>query len=128
MPNSAPPEPVESTAPAGPARRSAGPSIVAAVAVFALVTTLLMLAIKSQNHLKENTAARAAAAVAPASVPSPSPSVPAPSPTWGPGGVPARLAGRNWVSFPTSQPEIALTFDDGNGRGLRSVLDTLKRE
>lgn len=127
MPNSVPPEPVESTAPAGPVRRSAGPSIVAAVAVFALVTTLLMLAVKSQNHLKENTTARAAAA-APASVTSPSPTVPVPSSTWGPGGLPARLAGRNWVSFPTSQPEIALTFDDGNGRGLRSVLDTLKRE
>jgi peptidoglycan/xylan/chitin deacetylase (PgdA/CDA1 family) len=128
MPNSVTPEAVAPTAPAGPGRRRLGPTIVAGVALFALLTTLVLLSAKSQQHLNRTHTARAAAAAAPPSAPVPSRVTPEPSPTWGPGGVPARLAGRNWVSFPTSQPEIALTFDDGNGRGLRSVLDTLKRE
>lgn len=58
--------------------------------------------------------------------PSPAPPPPAPEPPPSARSVPSSLVGTEWITLPTSQRWVALTFDAGaNGDGVPKILATL---
>jgi peptidoglycan/xylan/chitin deacetylase (PgdA/CDA1 family) len=119
--------PLRDTRPRVPSRSKHGLVVAVGAAVALLVATAWLL---SEPERRGPASAPSASASShggqPTVAPTPGASQGLGTPTAAPSiAVPARLAGVDWTVIPTTRRVVALTFDDGDGPGLVSILATL---